>query len=87
MRIDPSKSVHHEAADVRTAFTPQEIRHARVLLRRLRFLEAQIRETGGMTGNNSGGAAFAEIEAASLEWILGKEGINYLADQPVAVPR
>lgn len=86
MRVDPSKSAHHEAHDVRDIFTPQEIRHARVLLRRLRFLESQIRETGGIAANASGGAVFAEVEAAALEWVLGPEGINFLAEPTPHVP-
>jgi hypothetical protein len=46
-----------------------------LLLRRLRFLEQQIRETGGLeNGGESGGAAFAEWEVEALEWILADIG-------------
>ncbi len=86
MRVDKSLSVYHEAPELREEFSPHEIRHARLLLRRLRFLEDQVRKTGGMAGNNSGGAAFAEMEVAALEWILGPDGINFL-ETTVQTPR
>jgi hypothetical protein len=38
-------------------------------------LEAQIRESGGMTGSDaSGGAAHAEWEVEALEWVLTEVG-------------
>jgi hypothetical protein len=55
------------------------------LLRRLRFLEQQVRETGGLAdGNASGGAAFAEWEIEALEWVLGPDGIGFLSAQTPA---
>jgi hypothetical protein len=75
MRVDVSQSVYHEADDVVTQFDRNERRRARQLLRRLRFLEAKVRETGGMAGAGaSGGAAFAEWEMEALEWVLDEIG-------------
>lgn len=85
MKVDASKSAYHEAADATEEFNRVELRRCRLLLRRLRFLEAQIRDNGGLdNGSASGGAAFAEWEVEALEWILGPDGINFLA--PVGVP-
>ena len=75
MRIDPALSAYHEAPEAREDFNRTELRSLRLLLRRLRFLEAQVRETGGMEdGQGSGGAAFAEWEIEALEWILTEVG-------------
>jgi hypothetical protein len=79
MRVDPDKSRYHEAADARDEFNRQELKRARLLLRRLRFLEAQIEATGGLAnGGSNGGAAFAEWEVEALEWVLGADGIGFL---------
>lgn len=82
MRVDPAESEYHEHPDARREFNRQELRSARLLLRRLRFLEKQVRDTGGIE-SGSGGAAFAEWEMIALEWVLGKDGINFLADRAV----
>lgn len=75
MKIDPTLSAYHEAPEAREDFNRTELRSLRLLLRRLRFLEAQVRETGGMAdGQGSGGAAFAEWEIEALEWILTEVG-------------
>ena len=75
MRVDTDKSVYHEAPNVRDEFDRVEIRRCRLLLRRLRFLEAQVQQTGGLAaGGASGGAAFAEWEVEALEWILSEVG-------------
>ena len=75
MKIDPTLSAYHEAPEAREDFNRTELRSLRLLLRRLRFLEAQVRETGGMAdGQGSGGAAFAEWEIGALEWILTEVG-------------
>jgi hypothetical protein len=85
MRVDPNKSAYHEADSATNEFNRIELRRARLLLRRLRFLEAQIRENGGLdNGASSGGAAFAEWEVEALEWVLGPDGIDFLA--PVTLP-
>lgn len=69
--IDPSQSVYHEREDAETEFSADELRRMRLLLRRMRFLEMQIRESGGLSNANaSGGAAFAEWELDALQWIL-----------------
>lgn len=73
MRVDPNQSEYHEAEDARNEFNRQELRSARLLLRRLRFLEAQVRDTGGLE-TGSGGAAFAEWEVEALEWVLDEIG-------------
>lgn len=75
MKVDVSKSIYHEAPEARRDFNKQELRRCRLLLRRLRFLEAQVRTTGGLeSGSGSGGAAFAEWEVEALEWILYEVG-------------
>lgn len=80
MKVDVSRSEYHEAASARDEFNKQELQSARLLLRRLRFLEAQVRESGGLAnGNGSGGAAFAEWEIAALEWALTELG--FLAEK------
>jgi hypothetical protein len=85
MKVDASQSAYHEADGSVNEFSRIELRRARLLLRRLRFLEAQIRENGGLdNGSASGGAAFAEWEVEALEWVLGPEGIDFLG--PIRVP-
>lgn len=75
MRVDVSMSAYHEASSARNEFTKQELRRLRLLLRRLRFLEAQVRESGGLgNSDGSGGAAFAEWEVEALEWVLTEVG-------------
>lgn len=71
MKVDASKSKYHEAPGLRSEFNRQELRHCRLILRRLRFLEAQIEASGGIgSESSSGGGAFAEWELAALEWML-----------------
>jgi len=77
VRTDPSLSVFHEAPTAREEFTREEIKRCRLLLRRLRFLEAKVRENGGLAGS-SGASGWAEMEADALEWILRDNG--YLAE-------
>lgn len=75
MKVDASRSEYHEAASARDEFTKRELKSARLLLRRLRFLEAQVAATGGLAnGGASGGAAFAEWEVEALEWALTELG-------------
>lgn len=84
MRIDTSKTEYHESDRAETEFDRAELRRARLLLRRLRFLEQQVRESGGLKdGAASGGAYFAEAEVEALEWVLGKEGIDYLGPRGI----
>ena len=79
-RIDVANSKYHEKERHETdEFTRAELLHCRYLLRRLRFLETQIRENGGLKdGAANGGAAHAEWEVAGLEWVLGPDGVNFL---------
>lgn len=75
MKIDVTKSEYHEAPEARKEFSRQELKRARLLLRRLRFLETQVRESGGLQSTSaSGGAAFAEWEVEALEWVLTEIG-------------
>lgn len=75
MRVDADQSIYHEDSSAREEFNRSELRRCRYLLRRLRFLESQIRETGGMAdGAGSGGAAHAEWEVEALEWVLTEVG-------------
>ena len=74
MRVDVSKSIYREDPKAREEFNKAERRRLNLLLRRLRFLESQVRETGGMGNGGSGGAAFAEWEVEALEWILQEVG-------------
>lgn len=79
MKVDVSKSRYHESPLAKDEFSRSELKRARLLLRRLRFLEAQIASNGGLAaGNGSGGAAFAEWEVEALEWVLGPDGIEFL---------
>lgn len=85
MRVDASRSIYHEADSASGEFSREELKRSRLILRRLRFLEAQVRESGGLqNGSASGGAVFAELEVEALEWILGPDGIDFLA-QPLGV--
>lgn len=71
MKIDPTKSEIHERKDASDIFSRSELRYMRQLLRRARFLEAQIRDRGGMNGPDAnGGAAWAELELAAFEFAL-----------------
>ncbi len=77
MKVDTSESIYSESPTAKADFDRDELRHARLLLRRLHFLEAKVNANGGIgaaTGN--GGAAFAEWELAAMEWIL--KDIEYL---------
>lgn len=75
MKVDANKSRYHEASSAKQDFNRQELRSARLLLRRLRFLEAQIMASGGLGAESgSGGAAFAEWEVEALEWALTEIG-------------
>lgn len=75
MKVDANTSEYREDPGARHEFNKQELRSMRLLLRRLRFLEAQVRENGGLgAATGSGGAAFAEWEVEALAWILTEVG-------------
>lgn len=80
MKIDASRSQYKERQEAVDEYTSAELIHLRLLLRRLQFLEHQVRVNGGLShGGGSGGAAFAELEKAAFEWLL--HDIGFLADK------
>lgn len=84
MKIDPDQSRYHERPDARNEYSETEIKRLRLILRRLRFLEHQVRVNGGLAnGGGSGGAAFADWEMDALAWLL-KE-VEYLPDQDKSI--
>lgn len=70
MKVDAAQSVYQERRNANRDFTRRELKRLRCLLRRLRFLEAQMRTH---TEPNDG-ALFTEWEAEALEWILDEVG-------------
>lgn len=80
-RIDVENSKYHEKQDMEEGeFTRPELLRCRYMLRRLRFLETQIAQNGGLKdGAANGGAAHAEWEVEGLEWLLGPDGVDFLA--------
>lgn len=75
MRVNAEQSRYHEADDIQQEFTRDEIRSLRILLRRLRFLDNQVEEKGGLSDPNAnGGAAFAEWERDALAYALTELG-------------
>jgi hypothetical protein len=75
VKVEADKSRFHEIDTARNEFNRAELRRLRLILRRLRFLEAQVEKNGGLassTGN--GGAGWAEWEVEALEWILDEVG-------------
>lgn len=81
MKVDTNNTKYHIADDAKDQFNRREMTHLRFLLRRLRFLETKIEETGGMEAPEAnGGATFAEMELQALEYILLEVG--FLADVP-----
>lgn len=75
MRVDASLSKYHEAKGAVVEFSEDELRNARFLLRRLRFLEAKIRDNAEVHD-----AVFVELEMTSLAWALDQ--IGYLFTEP-----
>jgi hypothetical protein len=73
MKVDKERSAYHEADDVRDEFNAQELRRLRLILRRLRFLESQVRKNGGLA-SDGGGGAWTEWEIEALEWVLTEVG-------------
>jgi hypothetical protein len=75
MKPDVANSRYREETSVQTEFNRSELRKCRYLLRRLRFLETKIAESGGMANPAaSGGAAHAEMELEALEYVLTEVG-------------
>ena len=75
MKTDPSKSKFHEREDANQEWDFDELVHLRAILRRLRFLEANI-EKHSRSGDTSVSAMFTEREASALKWLL--DDIGYL---------
>lgn len=78
MRVDASLSIYHEAPSASAEFTKTELRRCRLLLRRLRFLEAKVRDGAGIA-EGDGGASFSEWEIEATEWVLDEMG--FLAER------
>lgn len=75
MKVDVENSIYQEHENARQEFNRKELRRCRYLLRRLRFLETKVAQTGGLAASDaSGGAAHAEWEAEALEWLLTEVG-------------
>lgn len=71
MKVDTSMSIYREHPEASAEFSRKELRSLRLLLRRLRFLEASVAKTGGLKdGDSNGGGAFAEWEIEALEYVL-----------------
>lgn len=71
MKVDTSKTIYHEHPSARDDFNRKELRSLRLLLRRLRFLEANVAKNGGLANDSgNGGGAFAEWEIDALEYVL-----------------
>lgn len=77
MKVDASNSIYREDPGAKSEFNRKELRMLRLLLRRLHFLEAQIKKNEGKV-NLSGGANFAEWESDALEYVLTE--IGFLED-------
>lgn len=77
MKVDTTDSIYAEDPAAKAEFNRKELRMLRMLLRRLHFLEAQVKANEGKTGL-SGGANFAEWESDALEFVLTE--IGYLAE-------
>lgn len=74
-KVDTSNSIYSESPDAKQEFKRDELRHLRLLLRRLHFLEEKVNKNGGVgAASGNGGAAFAEWELAATEWILSDIG-------------
>lgn len=73
MKVDATNSVFKEDPSARQDFDRKELRSLRLLLRRLHFLEAQVKRNEGKS-DLSGGANFAEWEMDALEFVLTELG-------------
>jgi hypothetical protein len=83
-RIDVENTKYHERRDLKIGpkrsddFTRSEMLKIHRLLRRLRFLETQMRLKAGSDPTSSAAIHTAE-EADALEWVLGRDGLDFLA--------
>lgn len=84
MKVDERVSRYKEHETAVNEFSVPELKHARFLLRRLRFLEEKIAERGGLADPSSSGAAlFAEVETDALIWVLEEIGYLVVLEQAV----
>lgn len=82
MKVDSANSIYQEAPEARDEFDRKELRSLRFLLRRLRFLEMQVKQNEART-DLSGGANFAEWEVEALEFVLKEIGfLNVIEPLP-----
>ena len=66
---------YHEDPQAVEHYTREEIRRLRQLLRRLRFLEKQVQERGGLASDDpSRSAAYVELEIEGFELVLTEIG-------------
>lgn len=72
MKVDAQNSIYQEASTAKDEFTREELKHLRFMLRRLRYLDQQVRDTGGIA-SGSGGGVHAEMERDALAWLLTDE--------------
>lgn len=73
MRIDVEKSKYHPREDVEKDFDREEIKHLKIVLRRLRYLEQKLREGGDLLDGN-GSAVFDDLEVQGLAFTLTEIG-------------
>lgn len=79
-RIDVENTKYHEKKEHEAGdFTRAELLKARRLMRRLRFLETQMRLNADKDDAASNAALHTAEEAEALEWALGPNGLDFLA--------
>jgi hypothetical protein len=84
-RVDTTNSIYSESPTAKEDFDRHELRHARLLLRRLHFLESKVNANGGLgAASGNGGEAFAEWELAALEWVLKDIGYIHIKKENIA---
>jgi hypothetical protein len=84
-RVDKTNSIYSESPTAKDEFNRHEVRHLRLLLRRLHFLESKVNANGGLgAASGNGGEAFAEWELAALEWALDELGYLNIKKESIA---
>lgn len=76
MRIDVSKSRYHPVKEAEVIFDRTEIKHLKIVLRRLRYLEQKLRD-GGDPLDGDGSAMFDDLEMRGHVFTLTE--IGYLS--------
>ncbi len=77
---DPT--VFHERDDAVDNFTTDELRHCRVVLRRMRFLETKIREADDPRDPGGPGVHHAIVENAANTFLLSRAGYLRVSGVP-----